>query len=100
LLYEIARCQNLCSGRKQPLEQYAVEFRVEVGTAIPDHSDSIVCIARFHQGLQHHATGGDAKQNQRLDLLGAEDHLKVGSANALRRCLVTTMSSGSGPNAG
>src|ERR1700704_2036813 len=77
-----------------------MRFLVAVRAAIADDQQSVVRVGGMAQGREYNAAGGDPRQDQGLDAVGAHIRSRSVPANALTRCLVTTISSASGATAG
>lgn len=56
-----------------------MEIRVEVGAAVLDDSEAEVVVGGFQQSGEDNAAGGDAKEDERVNVVGAKDHCKVGA---------------------
>lgn len=63
------------------LEESVHQARTQVGVSIEAavaHDDgSVICVAGVEERRQDHTAGGDAKEDQRVDLPRPQDHLQV-----------------------
>ena len=56
-----------------------MEIGIEVGTAILNDHQTEIGIGCFEQSGEDNAAGGDAVENQRVNVIGTEDHGEVGA---------------------
>jgi hypothetical protein len=56
-----------------------VEVEVLVGTAVGHDDRAIVGVGSVEEGGEHHAAGGDAGQNERIDFVGAQKEFEIGA---------------------
>ena len=56
-----------------------METGVEVGAAVPNDRQTDIGVGCFEQGGEDNAASGDAIENQRVNVIGAEDHGEVGA---------------------
>jgi len=56
-----------------------MEIGVEVSAAVLDDRQTEIGIGCFEQSGEDNAAGGDAAENQRVNVIGAEDHGEVGA---------------------
>src|SRR5262249_38674915 len=64
------------------LDQHAMNLGVAVGAAVLEHDQTVVGVGGVAQGREHHAAGGDSKHHQSFDVVGAENHVEIGSGEA------------------
>jgi len=57
-----------------------MDIRVEIGTAVLDDCQTEICVNSFEQSWEDDAAGGDAEENQRINVIGAKDHSEVGAS--------------------
>ena len=71
----------------------AGQFLVEAGAAVLDYDEAVVGIGGFAEGGEHAAAGGDAEEDERFDVVGAEDHFEVGASGKSSKeiCLCPTL---------
>jgi len=55
------------------------EIRVEVGAAILDDGEAEIVGNSFEKSGEHNATGDDAEEDKRVNVVGTKDHGKVGA---------------------
>ena len=56
-----------------------METGVEVGAAVLNDRQTEIGVGCFEQSGEDNAAGGDAVENQRVNVIGAEDHGEVGA---------------------
>jgi hypothetical protein len=56
-----------------------MEIRVEVGAAVLNDRQTEIGVGCFEQSGEDNAAGGDAVENQRVNVIGTEDHGEVGA---------------------
>jgi hypothetical protein len=56
-----------------------MEIGVEVGTAVLNDRQTEIGVGCFEQSGEDNAAGGDAVENQRVNVIGTEDHGEVGA---------------------
>ncbi len=76
---EFAGGQDLCLGGEELVEQAGIQLRVEVGAAVLDDNQAVIGVGGFAEGGEYDAAGGDAEEDKRFDVVGAEDHFEVGA---------------------
>ena len=59
---------NLSTTRKELLNETGVQFRILIKTTVLHDNEAIVAITRVHQGGEHDSAGGDAEEDQRINL--------------------------------
>src|SRR3984893_5838547 len=64
--------------RKDLLQQHPVRFLVAVRAAIADDQQPVVRIGGMAQGREYDAAGGDPRQDQGLDAVGAQYQVEIG----------------------
>ncbi len=55
---------------------------IKIGTTIFYHDNAVVCIGSVEHRGENDATSGNPEQNQGVDLLRSEDHIKVRSGKS------------------
>ena len=56
-----------------------MELGVQIGAAIADDRETVIGVSSFEKSGQDDATGRNAVENQRIDVIGAEDHREIGA---------------------
>ena len=56
-----------------------METGVHVGAAVFDDGEAEIGVGGFEQSGEHHTAGGDAEEDQRVNVVGAEDHGEIGA---------------------
>jgi hypothetical protein len=59
-----------------------METGVHVGAAVLDDSEAEVVVDGFEQSREHDTAGGNAEEDKRVNVVGAEDHPEVGSGES------------------
>ncbi len=56
-----------------------MELRIEVGTAVFDDHETKIGVSSFEQSGEDHPACRDSVKNQRIYIVGAEDHGEIGA---------------------
>ena len=56
-----------------------MQVRVQIGATVADDRETVVGVGRREQGGQNDAAGRNAIKDQRIDVLGAQDHREIGA---------------------
>src|ERR1700722_4387679 len=64
--------------RKDLLQQHPMRLLVAVGAAIADDQRPVVRIGGMAQGREYDTAGGDTRQDQGLDAVGAQHQVEIG----------------------
>src|ERR1700722_2880833 len=97
---ELRRGDNDRLLRDDGVEQHRMHLCIWVGAAITNDDQTIIQIAGVANGRQHDAAGMYTGDHERVDAVGAQQRLQVGTNERLRRCLTTIGSPSRGAAAG
>ena len=64
---------------KNLLSQAIMEIGIEVGAAVLNDRQTEIGVGCFEQSREDNAAGGDAVENQGVNVIGPEDHGEVGA---------------------
>ena len=62
---------------KEFVEQAVMQFEIEVGAAVLDDDGAVIGIGGLEESGEDDAAGGDAEEDERFDVVGAEDQFEV-----------------------
>jgi hypothetical protein len=79
---EFPRREHRCTGGEEPVDQAIMEIGVEVGAAVFNDRQTEIGVGGFEQSGEDDAAGGDAVENQRVNVIDAEDHGEVGAGES------------------
>ena len=54
-----------------------MELGIQISTTILNNRDTEIGVNSFEQSGQDDAAGSNAKQNQRVNVIGAKDHIEI-----------------------
>lgn len=74
LVLRIPSREHRCTGGEELVDQAIMETGVEVGAAVLNDRQTEISVGCFEQSGEDNAAGGDAVENQRVNVIGAEDH--------------------------
>jgi hypothetical protein len=93
MIEEFAGGEDVGAFGDELVEQARMQFRLEVGAAVLDYDEAMIGIGGFVEGGEDYTTGGDAEEDERFDVVGAEDHFQVGASGKSSKeiCLCATL---------
>ena len=59
-----------------------MQIRIEISTAVLDDRDAEIGVARLKKSGQDNATGSNAEENERANVVCAENHREVGTGES------------------
>lgn len=64
---------------KDFVHQAGVDFRILIGAAIFDYDQPVIGVGRVAECGKNDAAGGNAEQDESVDVFGAQDHVEIGA---------------------
>ena len=76
---EFSSREYRCPRVEELADEAFVEIGVEIGAAILDHRGAEIGVRGFEQSGKNDSARGDAEKDERIDVIGAENHREVGA---------------------
>jgi hypothetical protein len=59
-----------------------MQFQIEIGAAVLDDDEAVIGVGGFEKRGKDDAAGGNAEEDERFNVIGAEDHFEVSAGEA------------------
>ena len=84
---EVGGGQHSSARGKELRKETLVQIGIEIGAAVLDYCESVIGVTGLKKSGENDATGRDAEQDERLNIVGAENHGQVGTGEGAHTML-------------